>query len=472
MPLQGQRILIGLVGLACVAGFAFAAVSTSDFVAHLDRQIHGIHCSFIPGGGTPDVSGTSGCHVTLMSPYSSVMRESVWGGVPVSLPGMAVFSYLFFVVLALFVLGRTTDTRGTAYLALATLLPTLTSLVMGYLSFSELGAACKLCIGIYVSSFAAHGLAVAAWLRARTYAATIDLDPHRRVILGGGDADQTVEDAGPPDVDPLAPTEVPEARAHLRLATASEMDRRIHARRAASAHDPNATPQLGWGVLGVAFALGVVFVTAPVFAYASGAPNFERFVGACGTLEHPEDAEAVLVPIGPRTRDTEMIEVLDPLCPSCRGFEARFSAHRAAAEVSRSVLLFPLDPDCNWNVREAVHPGACLVSEAILCAADDAESVLRWAFDHQEDLRAAGEDGGAEAVGRLVRARFPALSDCIGSPAVRARLNRALRFAVANELPVLTPQVYVARTRLCDEDTDLGLDYVLARLLDRERDDR
>jgi hypothetical protein len=32
---------------------------------------------------------------------------------------------------------------------------------------------------------------------------------------------------------------------------------------------------------------------------------------------------------------------------------------------------------------------------------------------------------------------------------------------------VLTPQVYVNNTRICDEDTDLGVDYVLTRLLDR-----
>ena len=101
MPPSGQRGLCLGVALASALGFAFAAVSSSDFVAHLDRQVHGIHCSFIPGAGTPDVSGTSGCHATLMSPYSSVMRDSVWGGIPVSLPAMAVFAYLVFAALAI-----------------------------------------------------------------------------------------------------------------------------------------------------------------------------------------------------------------------------------------------------------------------------------------------------------------------------------------------------------------------------------
>jgi hypothetical protein len=67
----------------------------------------------------------------------------------------------------------------------------------------------------------------------------------------------------------------------------------------------------------------------------------------------------------------------------------------------------------------------------------------------------------------MVNERFPNLHSCIGSARVQAQLNRSLRWAVANQLPVLTPQVYVNNTRICDEDTDLGVDYVLTRLLDR-----
>ena len=42
---------------------------------------------------------------------------------------------------------------------------------------------------------------------------------------------------------------------------------------------------------------------------------------------------------------------------------------------------------------------------------------------------------------------------------------RSLRWAVANALPVMTPQLFVNGTRLCDEDTDLGLEYTLTRML-------
>ena len=248
------------------------------------------------------------------------------------------------------------------------------------------------------------------------------------------------------------------------------MDRRLRAKRGARADEPSAPAPSGvsWGVLGAAFVVGIVFVVTPVLVYASSAPDFTHYIGSCGRLEHPADDGGVFVAIGPQTRDVSMIEILDPLCPACRGFERRFGEHRASSEVSRRAVLFPLDHDCNWMIRDSIHPGACAVSEAVLCAEGDAEEVLDWAFDHQEDIHEVSERGGGDAVTTMLRERFPSLADCIGSPTAEARLNRSLRWAVANHLPVLTPQVYVNDTRLCDEDTDLGLDWALARLLDRE----
>src|SRR5690606_3915368 len=144
-------------------GFLFAAVSTYDFVAHLDRQVHGLHCSFLPGVGTPDASGTSGCHLTLMSPYSSVLRDSIWGGIPISLPAMAVFAFLAFWGLLLWLTRRTRDPAATGFYALASVVPALSSLVMAIISLRELSALCKLCVGIYISSLLCVGGALLLW---------------------------------------------------------------------------------------------------------------------------------------------------------------------------------------------------------------------------------------------------------------------------------------------------------------------
>ncbi len=413
--------------LASAAGFAFAAVSTADFVAHLDRQVHGIHCSFLPGLSAADTSGESGCHVTLMSPYSSVLRSSIWGGIPVAMPAMAVFAFLSFWCAWLIVNGRERDPRATGFLFAATLVPALTSAVMGYLSIAKLDAACKLCIGIYVSSAVVTVSGLLLWLF----------------------ADKVSK--------PGAPTP-PEGDGARR---GNEGEKQA-ARRSSS--EERSRP-LAWSGLGLAFAAGVGFVAVPVVAYAAAAPDFSAYVGSCGALPHPNHDARVLLPYGPQQGRTEMLEVLDPLCPSCKGFEERFSAMGTAADVDRKLLLFPLDESCNWMIDRSIHPGACSVSEAVLCS-EDPGVVLRWAFENQEAIIAASAKD-PHAAERMARERFPTLSGCIGSAEAQAKLNLALRWAVKNRLQVLTPQVFVEGTRLCGEDTDLGLDYALPRLIAR-----
>jgi hypothetical protein len=136
--------------------------------------------------------------------------------------------------------------------------------------------------------------------------------------------------------------------------------------------------------------------------------------------------------------------------------------------MDRKAALFPLDNSCNWMVKSAIHAGACKVSEAVLCAGDRAGEVVSWAFENQDEIRtAAAKDG--QAAQRMVTARFPALASCLGSAQVRARLNKSLRWAVRNRLAVLTPQLYVGGARLCDEDVDLGLDFALSRMIERQR---
>ncbi|MFB6350335.1 MAG: DsbA family protein, partial [Bradymonadaceae bacterium] len=162
------------------------------------------------------------------------------------------------------------------------------------------------------------------------------------------------------------------------------------------------------------------------------------------------------------------LEVFDPLCPACRGFENHLEETVYGDKLARKAVLFPLDDECNWMIDNAVHPGACAVSEAVLCAEDNPDKVVDWAFQHQKTIRswAASEEGAAR---RMVKQQFPELSSCVGSPKVQARLNQSLRWAVDNELRVLTPQLYVDGVRLCDEDVDLGLEYALSEMLKRRR---
>ncbi|MBC7172826.1 MAG: hypothetical protein H5U40_10380, partial [Polyangiaceae bacterium] len=123
------RIWLGLTGVAAIGGLLFASVSTYDFVAHLDRQVHGLHCSFIPGMSSNDPAGAAGCQATMMSPYSSVFRDDVWGGIPISLPAMGVFAFLLFFAAWIALRDRASDARATGFLLLGTLVPVIASVV-------------------------------------------------------------------------------------------------------------------------------------------------------------------------------------------------------------------------------------------------------------------------------------------------------------------------------------------------------
>lgn len=403
------RSWAALLALAAVAGLLFSGTSTYDFAQYLDRQVHGLHCSFLPGLGSVDVTGASGCHVTLMSPYSSVMRQALWGGIPISLAGMGTFALLLYRAVIVLLRPDSADRASLQATFALSLVPAATSVVMGVIALQVLDAACKLCIGTYIASALALVGALGAMLTAgRARAFDLDDDDHS------------------PHPDEPGPT-------------------------------GSLAPRLGLAVV----QLGI-FNLLPVAAWAAMVPEHERYIGTCGELSDPSDKHGVLIDLG--GQGTPAIEVLDPLCPSCRGFEERLDASGQGALLDRQLLLFPLDATCNWMVSSSLHPGACTVSEALLCAGDDARAVLDWALDRQEEIRTAtGED--PEAAARMVLAAFPDLQGCLGKPAVRSKLNQSLRWAVKNQLPVLTPQLFVDGRRVCDADTDLGLDYTLARML-------
>ena len=384
-----------LIGLAIFAllGAVFAAVSTSDFIAFLDRQVHSVTCSFVPGIGAADTTGSSGCHAALMSPYSAVLRTLTWGGIPISLAAFAVFAYLLFRAADLIVRRLTSDPDETRFLVVATLLPVLVSLVYFLIAVLRVGSVCRLCVGIYVASLGVFVCAVAA---------------HRSARRG------------------------------------------VQAR------------PVPWRRYAAAFAEGVVFVAVPVLLYLALKPAYSDSLARCGELLHPEDRYGVLVKLAP-SGTVPAIEVLDPLCPACKGFSQRLTASGLGERLNRELVLFPLDKECNWMVGESVHPGACAVCEAVLCGGVRARDVLEWAFENQAELRALGKE--PNRVYDRVRSQFPELADCLGKPAVKARLNRSLRWAVANSLPVQTPQLFVRGQKVCEEDTDLGLEYVLARML-------
>ena len=108
----------------------------------------------------------------------------------------------------------------------------------------------------------------------------------------------------------------------------------------------------------------------PLVVYLLVVPDHGSFVGTCGELANAADPNKVLVPIGPHRGGHAAIEVFDPLCPPAGASSIRLESSGLGEELDRKALLFPLDDTCNWMITSAIHPGACTVSEAILCADD------------------------------------------------------------------------------------------------------
>ena len=79
------------------------------------------HLFIVPGLSAPDTTGSSGCHAVLISPYSSLMRDYTWGGIPIALPALGVFA--FCLSRHRLLLRRQVSRRETGFLILASRCP-------------------------------------------------------------------------------------------------------------------------------------------------------------------------------------------------------------------------------------------------------------------------------------------------------------------------------------------------------------
>jgi uncharacterized membrane protein len=387
-----------LILLFAGAGTYFAGVSAYDFILHLDGQVHSVACSYMPGIEPRDDLGTSGCYAVMMSPWSSVMRSYTWAGIPIALPGLAVYLFMVFLALDFLVQWKHAKRSEAIFMLLASLLPLAASIAYYYISVTKVGTVCKLCMGMYISSI---GLFVMALLQAI-----------------------------------LAPCDRTEDEKH-----------------------PVATRLLRWAIY---FVEGVALVGIMTAVYLNVKPAYvER---NCGELVKPEDKNEVMLSLEPNPSGTVAIEVLDPLCPACNVFRDRLNNSEVGKKLDIKTVLFPLDSECNWMLKQPVHPGACMVSRAVICAKEPI-AVVDWALDHNIELRDLAKKSGPDALRAKIIENFGEVATCIDAPATKTRLNLSLRWIVANSLSILTPQLFVNNRKLCDEDMDLGLEFGLGKLI-------
>lgn len=407
------RTIAILVTAAAVLGLVFAAYSTYDYAQHLDRQVHAVHCSFIPGAPASHEADNA-CKAALFSPYSAIFRATYWGGVPISLFAVGAFS--FFAAFGAYLLAKREGVPRVAYafLGIVGLSPLVASIVMFLISAIKLHSFCKLCVGIYVASIALAVAAVMALLHLRDTRATAD------------------------------------------------------ARAAASRKHEGATPRdatAGSPILAASWLAGVaVAAVLPALVYVASLPDYRSYLSSCGTVKLKPEAHNALLKI-PTARPMQTATFFeDPLCPSCKAFHQRLVADDIFDRLDVTLVLFPLDTSCNWMLDRSLHPGACMLSGAVLCAGTNARATLEWAYDNQDELRDAGK-ASPEALKQKISARFGAeLASCAADKKTTVRLNQHLHYAADHHVPISTPQIILGDRRICEEDTDLGLKYTLSQL--------
>lgn len=421
----------GLALVGSLLGLVFAGYSTFDYVKHLDRQVHDIHCSFIPGLGV-DTAADNACRVAMYSPFSALFRERYWGGVPISLFALGAFAFFTAFSAYLYLAGDSAPRKAAQFLGVAGLSPLLASVVMAFISATRLGQFCKTCVGIYAASvLLAIGALAAARADRRETAAATPRKPGPAREAGG-----------------VAPTVVDDALEEEEAA------------RGGAARRP------GGFLLVPAWLLALgAFAATPALLYVSALPSYAPYVTGCGKLEKPTEANDALLHVKPAGAVQPATLFVDPLCPTCKAVHQRLVAEGIFDQLDTSLVLFPLDSDCNKMLDRPLHPGSCLVSKAVICGEHRALAVLEWAYENQEKLLAGAKAGaGLVNVRAMLRERWPELDACIDAKDTKLRQDRMLRFIVDNRLPVSTPQLYLGDTRLCDEDSDIGLPYTVRKL--------
>lgn len=377
--------------VASVLGLIFASYSTMDYAQHLDRRLHDVHCSFIPGvAATADAEP---CRAAMYSPYSALFKDSLWGGVPISLFALGAFTFFAGFALYLLLSGPRAPRGAVTFFAWASLTPLVASIAMFTISLTKLGQLCQTCVGIYIASF------------------LLALGGIMGLLGGGGERTRG---------SPLMP--------------------------------------LAWLA-----ALGVVTLV-PAAVYASSVPDHRPYLTQCGELKQPKMKAGEPVKLRGSQAVKPVLFFEDPLCPTCKAFHERLVTEGIFERLDTELVLFPLDSECNWMLDRPLHPGACIVSKAVLCGGAQSRQVLEWAYAEQTYLTRAGK-AGPDVMRAAIKQRWGAeVLSCVDDRKTDVRLNQHLHFASDNSIPVSTPQVYFGSKRICDEDTDIGLRFTLKHL--------
>jgi protein-disulfide isomerase/uncharacterized membrane protein len=144
----------------------------------------------------------------------------------------------------------------------------------------------------------------------------------------------------------------------------------------------------------------------------------------------------------------KVTEFADFLCPACANMARAFAGYlpQTGNRVALYFKHYPLDTSCNTSISQMVHPGACLLARAAICAQEQGRF---WQY-HDRVFAGIGHEPKREDVVKAAEAAgidARALDACLGKPATQERLAADIREAAASGVQA-TPTFFINGRRV------------------------
>jgi protein-disulfide isomerase/uncharacterized membrane protein len=393
-------------------------------------QHHGEGAAVAAVGQLCGEGADSGCETVARSPYSRIK------GIPLAAVGFFFYGSLTVLLVLALLAGPEARAAAAALALLALAAALVVDMVLLGVQAVAIRDFCRLCLLTYLVG----GLAFAALFPARRDGAVVGEALRRPVgtlavgvlgaelglaarerarlatILGPAPAAAGAPSvAGAPPATPGPPgSEI--ARYQEEARVASEQARRLQE----LLDDPNKLEQ---------------------YFAERAAREFEQ------AAVHPLKLDGVAVK-GPPSAPIKVVEFADFLCPTCRNIAGAFDNYlpTTGGRVAVYFKNYPLEKECNPNLQQTIHPGACVLAMGGICANEQGKF---WQYHDRVFAGALGSPGVADAQRLAGEAGLDAAAfeSCLKSSRPRNVLLSELAEAKAGGV-VGTPTLFINGKRL------------------------
>jgi len=151
---------------------------------------------------------------------------------------------------------------------------------------------------------------------------------------------------------------------------------------------------------------------------------------------------------GPDTAPIKVTEFSDFMCPHCRNIAGAFDSYlpQAGGRIMIFFKNYPLDTECNPNLKQQVHVGACLLARGGLCAQEQGKF---WPYHNRVFAQEIKSAQRADLLKMAAEAGLDlkVLEACLDTSHTRERLAAEIAEAAAAKV-TSTPTIFIDGKKL------------------------